>query len=282
MEKYKEQFNGRSVFFKPPAWPSPPIVKVPDDDDNDIPPPPPTPPEDKIYTGPGILYALGDVIRFKAKSASEKPLDIRVGEEKNGVRVISTNLPWTVRVGYRSKEWDVPIFNRGEDKFLLAQAKPIEIIRGLLEIPPQKPVVEAPKSTGTPDEVVVTPPAGENRDPRETARGNRGTRRGGGARPEGARPTPPPRAASPAPQNNEDEEADAEEAAADKEVAEEEEVEEDEEDQPRSANPPTRGRGVPSTPPQDEDDEDEDADMEPNPRTRQAPTRPQPSPQRPR
>lgn len=237
-QTYQDRFNGRSVFYKPPAWPpaphreeiveKPPIFEAPRDTKPVINP---------IYTGPGIWYAIGDVIRFRAKSASEKPIDIRVGEEKNGIRVISTNLPWTVRVGYMGGEYDVNIWERKPDGFLLAQAPAIEVVPGLIEVPPPRPVVDVPKATGEPtvetptataaptDDATAQPGARTSR--RDAARASRGAstpqgRTQGRPQAQPARESRPARGASapdPAPEDpDEAEEAEADEADADEDA----------------------------------------------------------------
>ena len=179
MQDFQDRFNGRSVFYKPSPWP-PPLQptrqpeKVPDAPIAKVPEGPP-----KVYDGPGIWYAMTDVVRFKARTANDKPIDIHVGEEKNGVRLISTSLPWTVRVGYKGGEYDVNVWERKGESFLLAQAPAIEIIPGLIEVPPARPKVEAPKAADGPVEAMASvekpvnaAAAGNARPPRREARPN--------------------------------------------------------------------------------------------------------------
>lgn len=266
MQTFQERFNGRSVFYKPSPWPQPqrPIEPVKTQDPIKLIEKPPEP--SIVYTGPGIWYAIGDVIRFRAKTASDKPFDVRVGEEKNGVRVISTNLPWTVRVGYQGGEYDVNIWERKPDKFLLAQAPSIEIIPGLIEVPPPRPVVDVPKASGevrpditaasaAPMEEAAAQPAA--RPSRREARTNRQPPQG---RPQAqpARQTQPARGAT-APDPAQGEEVDEEED--DEEVDEEPNDPATEED-PEAARAGREGAPQPDDPNEDQD-EPEDAENAP-------------------
>ena len=196
MKTWQDRFNGRSAFYKPPAPPPPPrndpppkvVVKPPD------PGPPPTPTK---YEGPSVVFAMSDFVRFKPPSSNEKQLDIGVGEEKSGVKVISTEgLPWTVKLGYKGGEYVVPIFQRGnDDKHLLAQAPPMIIIPSLVEVPAAKLEIQTPKSSGEAEAAAVVKQAptaqGRNRATVKTetpapqsppAREQRDQRRGGDAK----------------------------------------------------------------------------------------------------
>lgn len=107
---YQSRFEGRSLFFKPPApTPRPKQItrrdppkpaREPDPVDTGPPPPP------REYSGPSILFVLGEEVWFR------NGLRLRVGEEGDGVRVISSDAPWTVRLGFRGGEYDVPLFDR--------------------------------------------------------------------------------------------------------------------------------------------------------------------------
>jgi len=119
METWQKQFNGRSPFFPPPPVIVNPIRQAKIET-----------PETKPAVQPkelphfGIFYAIGDTVRFKQSPASSKSIQINVGQEKHGVRVISTEqLPWSVKVEYDNAEYTVPIFQRGqEDKHFLDHA----------------------------------------------------------------------------------------------------------------------------------------------------------------
>lgn len=107
---YRERFEGRSLFFRPPAparaAPKQESVKKPDE-----PPPPPTIP--KTYGGPAVIAAIGDQVWFKGKDR----LKLRVGEERSGVKVLASNPPWTVKLAYAGGEYDVPVFKDYQTKF---------------------------------------------------------------------------------------------------------------------------------------------------------------------
>jgi len=118
---YRGRFDGRSLFVKPQpprrerVAPPPP----PPDDDDKTPPPPPPP---RTYEGPTIKFVLGDEVWF------HDGVKVRVGQEgSNGVSVIASDPPWTVRLGHRGGEHDIELFDRAQP--------------GLTEEPPtQKPM----------------------------------------------------------------------------------------------------------------------------------------------
>ncbi len=104
---YTARFNGRSLFFKPKAPPPPPKARVVDRTREEE-PPPPLPPSGppKSYPGPSILFVLGDEVWFHTG------LRLSVGEEQDGVKVISSDPPWTVRLGHSGGEYDIELFRR--------------------------------------------------------------------------------------------------------------------------------------------------------------------------
>lgn len=127
-EIYKDRFLGRSLFYLPPAprrrepvVPPPPIREErPKPEPVVVEAPEPTAPAQ--YTGPSPMFAIGDVVTFKPVRASDSDLVVRVGEESQGVRVIAMDLPWSIRVGHRGGEYDVPLFK--EWKHLAPTAAP--------------------------------------------------------------------------------------------------------------------------------------------------------------
>ncbi len=178
MKNWQDQFNGRSVFFKPlaPIPPAPPPPKNP-------PPPvivdPGPPPIDPVYRGPSISFAYADTVYFNPATASDnvKYLRIRVGEEKSGIKVISCNLPWSVKVAYKGGEYDVKIFDKNaEDVFLSTTAKPIILTRFLLPLPGSEPPapVNAEPALGA-EQAGETAPTDEA-PPRESERQSRSNR----------------------------------------------------------------------------------------------------------
>ncbi len=104
LETYKARIDGRSVFFLPPAPRDPiPIKLVQEEDPPGPPPPPPTPPR---YTGPSVRFLVGNEVYF------HDGLRIKLGEEKQGVRVLAVDAPWTVNVAYAGGEYELPVFKR--------------------------------------------------------------------------------------------------------------------------------------------------------------------------
>lgn len=254
MQTYQDRFNGRSVFFKPPA---PPVTKpvATKREPAPTPPPPPPPPPPSQYDGPSIIYAFSDMVRFKAPSSNDKPLEIRVGEEADAggipLRVISTdNLPWFVRLGWKGKEFDVKIFTNGGDKYLLAQAEPVPLIKGFIEVMPPRPEVEIPKGTdpGTPPAPNAATARGSNAPNQAGDRGgpNRPTARAA-ARPEPQQP--PGRQPQPAREATQDEEEDPEPS---------DEKTQTDDDEPDGRSQPPPGRRRPPPPPDDEEEAEEE------------------------
>lgn len=105
-----DRFRGRSLFYPPPPPPRPAPPRPP------APPPPPvaapsgpppTPPPPASYQGRKPSFIVGQTIYF------DQGLKISVGEELDGIRVISVNPPWSARLGHQRGEYEVPIFELG-------------------------------------------------------------------------------------------------------------------------------------------------------------------------
>ena len=122
---WENRFAGRSAFHTPPqprrprpvtrprpatpATPRPEPVR---------PPEPVTPPEPTSYTGPKPIAFDGDNLWFSSDDR------IRMGESSRGVTLVGVeDAPYTFRVEYRGKEWDVPLRPRGEDSDLFKPAR---------------------------------------------------------------------------------------------------------------------------------------------------------------
>jgi hypothetical protein len=108
---YRQRFDGRSLFVKPqpPRTTPPPIVRTPVEE----PATPVAPPVPANYTGPDVLFVLGDEVWFYDEYASPLGVRVKVGEEgTNGVTVIASDPPWKVRLGHKGGEYDVQLFNR--------------------------------------------------------------------------------------------------------------------------------------------------------------------------
>ena len=108
---YRERFEGRSLFFRPPAPAVKPAPKPRSENKPEAPPPPP--PIPMSYGGPVGIAVIGDQVWFKSKDN----LRLRVGEEGAGVKVLASNPPWTVKLGYAGGEYDVPVFKNYQTEF---------------------------------------------------------------------------------------------------------------------------------------------------------------------
>ncbi len=107
MKTYRDRFEGRSLFFKPKPPPPPKRPKPLVVDRGDDPPPPPPPKTPASYTGPSVIFVVGDEVWFhKGRHAS-------VGEEVDGVTVIASDPPWTVTLGHAGGEYEIPLFRKG-------------------------------------------------------------------------------------------------------------------------------------------------------------------------
>lgn len=108
---YRERFEGRSLFFRPPAPAVKPALEPRSEKKPDPPPPPPLIP--MTYGGPVVIAVIGDQVWFKSKDN----LKLRVGEEGAGVKVLASNPPWTVKLAYAGGEYDVPVFKDYQTEF---------------------------------------------------------------------------------------------------------------------------------------------------------------------
>ena len=116
LERDASRFTNRSAFFVPPAPippppPPPPPREVEDDPEPVVPREPPPP---SRYGGPEITYVWDDQVIF------DNDMTLTVGGEgQSGVEVLSTNLPWSVKVRWRGVEFDVELFERTTSDFLV-------------------------------------------------------------------------------------------------------------------------------------------------------------------
>lgn len=101
-----KRFDGRSAFFMPsaPVRKAPKPAKPPEPPKPPPPPPPPSAPRE--YTGPKVAGAIGDTVYFADSSQT------KVGEERNGVKVLASSPPWSVRLAHAGGEYDVPLWTR--------------------------------------------------------------------------------------------------------------------------------------------------------------------------
>ncbi|MSR33673.1 MAG: hypothetical protein EXS12_02560 [Phycisphaerales bacterium] len=104
----RDRFDGRSAFFMPVApvriIPKPPPPKV----EKPLPPPAPVIPLE--YLGKKPIAILGPMVYFDN-------FQIKVGEESNGIKVIATNAPWNVKLGYEGGEYEVAIWEQKKEDF---------------------------------------------------------------------------------------------------------------------------------------------------------------------
>ncbi len=104
----RERFDGRSAFYLPPEpvrnIPKPPPPKV------EKPPPPPAPVIPTKYGGKKPIAVIGEIVYFGG-------LEIKVGEETEGIKVLATSAPWSVRLGYQGGEYDVSLWEKANESF---------------------------------------------------------------------------------------------------------------------------------------------------------------------
>jgi hypothetical protein len=105
----RDRFDGRSAFFMPPA----PVRNIP----KPAPPPkiekplpPPAPVISAEYRGEKPKSVLGPIVYFEN-------FQIKVGEENNGIKVLATNAPWSVKLGYEGGEYEVVLWTRSKEDF---------------------------------------------------------------------------------------------------------------------------------------------------------------------
>lgn len=132
LEKYAQfvamdidRFNGRSAFFKPirivvplPPAPPPPVRNDPPDVPTAIvdsgPPPPP-----QNYMGPTLIAIIGEEAWFRGSGTGpDAVLRIKIGEEKEGLKLVSTLAPSDVIVEHRNGEYPINLFESNESFFL--------------------------------------------------------------------------------------------------------------------------------------------------------------------
>jgi len=122
---WENRFAGRSAFHTPPqprrpkpVTPPRPVTPPTTRPEPVRPPEPVTPPEPTAYTGPKPIAFDGDNLWFSSDDR------IRMGESSRGVTLVGVeDAPYTFRVEYRGKEWDVPLRPRGEDSDLFKPAR---------------------------------------------------------------------------------------------------------------------------------------------------------------
>jgi hypothetical protein len=117
VETDRDRIDGRNLFYPTRPRPkAPPPRTEPQTPRETAPPPPPPPsgppPPPASYQGPGMVAVVGDAVWFNPVRSDGRLLVVRMGEAKEGVSVISTNPPWSARLGYSGGEYDVDLLQR--------------------------------------------------------------------------------------------------------------------------------------------------------------------------
>lgn len=112
MQDYRDRFDGRSFYTEPKPWPPPPVVRkqptttVTNDAPIEIAP--------TSYAGPlQPLFPVGSIVYFEHRTADDEitdPYILHIGEEFEGVTLVSINAPRTVRLGWKDEEFNVEFF----------------------------------------------------------------------------------------------------------------------------------------------------------------------------
>jgi hypothetical protein len=125
VENSRKRFDGRSMFFAPPA-PRPPRPKVPERTEPVTPPPPPPPPPPPAtYTGPKPRGVLGDVVFF------ENDTRIRKGESSGGVTVLEIRSPYEVKLAHSRGEYVVSVWGERNDRVFKSNPFPKTNVPGI-------------------------------------------------------------------------------------------------------------------------------------------------------
>lgn len=126
VEDSRKRFDGRSMFFPPPA-PRPPRPKVPERVEPVTPPPPPPPPPPPAsYTGPKPRGVLGDVVFF------ENDTRIKKGESSGGVTVLEIRNPYEVKLAHARGEYVVSVWGERNDRVFKTNPFPKTSIPGIV------------------------------------------------------------------------------------------------------------------------------------------------------
>jgi len=126
VEDSRKRFDGRSMFFAPPA-PRPPRPKVPERTEPVAPPPPPPPPPPPAtYTGPKPRGVLGDVVFF------ENDTRIKKGDSSGGVTVLEIRSPYEVKLAHARGEYVVSVWGERNDRFFKSNPFPKTSLPGIV------------------------------------------------------------------------------------------------------------------------------------------------------
>ncbi len=87
-----------------------------------------------------MIFVVGNEVWFKPVRAEESSLRVSVGQEKDGIQVISTSLPWSVKVGYLGGEYDIELFPKASDSLFASAAPTMTVTPGLVDANPEGPL----------------------------------------------------------------------------------------------------------------------------------------------
>ena len=147
---HQNRFNGRSIFFEPKLPPKP-VERRPVRREPTPPPPPPreTPKVKPSYAGPALKGMVGQRLCFAGG------LVVHVGQERDGLRALEANPPWTAKVEYRGWEYDLTLFDRpSDDAFFKRLSTTTASFPGIIEAP-----TDAATDPETPGEPAAEEPA---------------------------------------------------------------------------------------------------------------------------
>jgi hypothetical protein len=142
-ETSRKRYDGRSMY----ALPTPPVRRPP--------PPPPRPPEPPkpppgpppapaSYTGPAPTAIVGDFVYFGA-------LRVKLGEERDGIKVVSIDAPYSIKVEHMRGNYTVPFWSR-IDARLLRGATAMGSVPGIVESAAGAGAVDRPPVGGDPED----------------------------------------------------------------------------------------------------------------------------------
>lgn len=140
MKTSTDRFSGRSLFVMPPPHPRRAAPAPPPPPPRVEPPTPPAPPPAPAeYTGPKPTGMVGDTVYFET-------LAIRIGEEKNGIKVLGVEPPSNVRVEHLKGTYSVPVWVPTDWKKISPTpiGRPSPITRAVTVAPAQDSPTSAP------------------------------------------------------------------------------------------------------------------------------------------
>jgi hypothetical protein len=130
---YRDRFDGRSVFFNPPAIRKPTPPPAPRDDTpivkSEPSQPSGPPPAPRNYRGPTPTAIIGDEVHFVGD------LRLKVGEEGDGVKVVSVDPPWSAELSYSGGTYTVPLFESVGDSLFDQGTTRRTSLPGIQEVP---------------------------------------------------------------------------------------------------------------------------------------------------